>query len=185
MLKLLVILFIIKLYARINIYKYIGKKSGQDIIKIVRLYEKLKRKYVKLKADIDFIKWCKQEAIMPTFAKVDLSIKSGGYKLKKKIAKLVMDTELADKHHETRKLRKQIRDVIIELQSSLSFVLFHMVIHQVRIVVKSKIKCIKSRHEKKLEKFRQRQSKLYRNDSRNYIKNTVHNFSSYVLSSNE
>ena len=87
-----------------------------------------------------------------------------------------MDAELADKHHEVRKFRKQVRDVIIELKSSLSLVLFHTVIHQVGIAVKSKIKCIKSRHEKKLDKFRQRQSKLYRNDSRYYIKNTIHNF---------
>ena len=70
MLKLLVILFIIKLYARINIYKHIGKKHGQDI-KIVRLYEKLKSKYAKLKVDIDFIKGCKGEAIILTFAKVN------------------------------------------------------------------------------------------------------------------
>ena len=84
-----------------------------------------------------------------------------------------------------RKLRKQIRDAIMELKSSLSLVLLHAVIHQVGIAVKSKIKCIKSRHEKKLDKFRQRQLKLYRNNSRYYIKNITHNFSSYVLSSNE
>ena len=84
-----------------------------------------------------------------------------------------------------RKLRKQIRDAIMELKSSLSLVLFHAVIHQVGIAVKSKIKCIKSRYEKKLDKFRQRQLKLYRNNSRYYIKNITHNFSSYVLSSNE
>ena len=52
--------------------------------------------------------------IIPTFAKGDLSIKSGGYKLKKKIAKLAMDTELNDKHPEMRKLGKQIRDVTID-----------------------------------------------------------------------
>ena len=63
------------------------------MIKIIRLYEKLKSKYVKLKAGIDFIKCSKREAIISTFAKVILSIKSGGYKLKNKIAKLVMDTE--------------------------------------------------------------------------------------------
>ena len=80
--------------------------------------------------------------IIPTFAKGDLSIKSGGYKLKKKIAKLAMDTELNDKHPEMRKLGKQIRDVTIELKSSLSLVLFHTVIHQVGLAVKSKIKCI-------------------------------------------
>ena len=84
-----------------------------------------------------------------------------------------------------RKLRKKIRDAIMELKSSLSLVLFHAVIHQVGIAVKSKIKCIKSRYEKKLDKFRQRQLKLYRNNSRYYIKNITHNFSSYVLSSNE
>ena len=52
--------------------------------------------------------------LIPTFAKGDLSIKSGGYKLKKKIAKLAMDTELNDKHPEMRKLGKQIRDVTID-----------------------------------------------------------------------
>ena len=145
----------------------------------------MKSKYVKLKADIDFIKCSKREAIISTFAKVNLSSKSGGYKLKKKIAKLVMDTELADKHRKMTKLRKQIRDVIIEPKCSLSLVLFHAVIHQAGIAVKSKIKCIKSRHEKKLDKFRQRQLKLYRSDSRYYIKNIAHNFSLYVLPGNE
>ena len=40
-------------------------------------------------------------------------------------------------------------------------------------------------HEKKLDKFCQRQLKLYINDSRYYINNTVHNFLSYILSSRE
>ena len=97
---------------------------------------------------------------------------------------MVRNTELADKYHEIRKLRKQIRDVIIELKFSHSLVLFYTVIHQVGIAVKNKIKCLKSRHEKKLDKFHQIQSKLHRNHSRYYIKNTVHNFLSYVLSSN-
>ena len=99
-----------------------------------------------------------------------------------------MDTELNDKHPEMRKLGKQIRDVTIELKSSLSLVLFHTVIHQVGLAVKSKIKCINpppSPHEKKLDKFCQRQLKLYINDSRYYINNTVHNFLSYILSSRE
>ena len=67
-----------------------------------------------------------------------------------------MGTESVDKHHGMRKLRKQIKDVIIELKSLLSLVLLHSAIHQVRIAVKSQIKCIKSRHERKLDKFCQR-----------------------------
>ena len=105
MFKLLFILFVIKLYARINIYKFIQQKHGQDIIKKVRHYEKLKTKLTKLKTKVVYIKSCKKEDLIPTFAKVSLSKKSGGYKLKKKVAKLLMVTELKDKHYQIRKCR--------------------------------------------------------------------------------
>ena len=75
---LLVILFIIILYARINVYK-----QGQDVIKNVRLYEHLKTKSMKLKAGIIYIKSCKKEELLPIFAKVYLAITSGGFKIKK------------------------------------------------------------------------------------------------------
>ena len=61
MFKLLVILYIIKLYAQINIYKHIKKKHGQDVIRNVHLYEKLKTKYMKINADIKYMKACKKE----------------------------------------------------------------------------------------------------------------------------
>ena len=50
--------------------------------------------------DIVYIKSCKKEDLTPTFAKVNLSIKIGGYKPKKKVAKVVMNTELQDKHYQ-------------------------------------------------------------------------------------
>ena len=61
MFKLLVILYAIKLYAQINIYKHIKKKHGQDVIRNVHLYEKLKTKYMKINADIKYMKACKKE----------------------------------------------------------------------------------------------------------------------------
>ena len=45
-------------------------------------------------ADIAFIKLCKKEQLIPTFAKVSVSIRNGTYKLKRKIARLVMETKL-------------------------------------------------------------------------------------------
>ena len=48
MFKLLVLLFVIKLYARNNIFKRIKKKHGQDIISHVRSLENLKSKYMKV-----------------------------------------------------------------------------------------------------------------------------------------
>ena len=47
MFKLLLLLFVIKLYARNNILKQIKKKHGQDILSHVRLLENLKGKSMK------------------------------------------------------------------------------------------------------------------------------------------
>ena len=48
MFKLLVLLFVIELYARNNIFKRIKKKHGQDILSHVRSLENLKSKYMKV-----------------------------------------------------------------------------------------------------------------------------------------
>ena len=106
MFKLLAALYIIKLYAPINLNKHIKKKHGQDIVRNVHLYEKLMAKYIKINADTKYIKTCKKEELTPRFAKVNLSLKSGATRPKKKIAKLVMEAELQNKHIERKKLRK-------------------------------------------------------------------------------
>ena len=72
MLKLLVILFVIKLYARINIFRLIRGKHGQEVLKHVRSLEENKSSLMKIEADISFIKACKVEQLIPTFAKVKL-----------------------------------------------------------------------------------------------------------------
>ena len=53
---------------------------------------------MKLNTNIKFIKQWKKENLIATLAKVSVSIKSGSYKLKRKIARLVMNTELQNKH---------------------------------------------------------------------------------------
>ena len=67
------ILFIIKLHARNNIFKHIKKKHGHDFIKVVKDFEQKKTKFEKLLADIAFIKLCKKEQLIPRFAKVNVS----------------------------------------------------------------------------------------------------------------
>ena len=99
MIKPLVKLFVIKLYVRINIFKHIKKKHGQDLVKVVRDFEQKKTKFVKLNADFAFIKLWKKEKLIPTFAKVYLyEMANSTYKLKRKIAPLVMEAELQNKH---------------------------------------------------------------------------------------
>ena len=52
MFKVLAILFIIKIYARNNIFKRIKKKHGQNMISRARSDEQLKTKYMKAAADV-------------------------------------------------------------------------------------------------------------------------------------
>ena len=97
MFKLLVLLFIIKLYAGNDIFKYVKRKHGQDIIVIIRSLEKKQRKFMKVSADIKYIRTCKKKRLTPTFAKVNISLKKDSFKLKWKIATLIMETEMQNK----------------------------------------------------------------------------------------
>ena len=104
--KLVVILFIIKLYSR-NILTRIKKKLRQDVRELVKSYESLMAKYMKVTTDMKFIKLCKVEKIIPTFAKVNFSIRSGSRKLKLRIARLLTEREIQGKHLVTKKLKKE------------------------------------------------------------------------------
>ena len=108
MFKLLVILFIVKLFTCNNIFKRIKKKHWPEILKVVKMLENLKTKYVKAQAGIEFIKDCKNENIIPTFAKVKVSLEYSNHKLKSRIAKIVMEAELQNKHREKKKLKKRL-----------------------------------------------------------------------------
>ena len=100
MFKLLVLFFVIKLYTHNNIFKPIKKKHGQDILSHVRSFENLKTKYMKAQADIKFIKLCKQEYLIPTFPNIKLPLKHSKNKLKKDISRILMETEIQNKHRE-------------------------------------------------------------------------------------
>ena len=115
-------------------------------------------KYIKVTADIKFIKLCKVENIILIFAKVNLSIKSGSGKLKLRTARLVMESEIQSKHIEKKKLKKELQSICIQLKSVLGLFLYDALLHQVSFAVKSRQKAILKRHEKKLIKFRKNQN---------------------------
>ena len=53
---------------------------------------------MKINAAIKYIKTCQKEELTPRFAKVNLALKSETTRLKRKIEKLVMETQLQNKH---------------------------------------------------------------------------------------
>ena len=64
--------------------------------------EKLQTKLRKVVADIKYIITCKKERLIPTFAKVNISIKNATHKFRRKLSLLVMNNELEKKHLEKR-----------------------------------------------------------------------------------
>ena len=93
--KLLVLLFILKLYAGINIFKLLEEKYGRNTIKLARLITKHRSKLSKLKCDIDYLLQCKRHDLIPTFARPKIAIQISNY-LRNKISKQILEAELTN-----------------------------------------------------------------------------------------
>ena len=75
---------------------------------------------MKVRADIRHIKMCTREQLIPTFIRVNVSLKDVSFKLRKKIATLIMEVEILNKHPEKSKLRKEIRKIRTTLKRGLN-----------------------------------------------------------------
>ena len=83
------------------------------------------------------IKLCKQENLIPTFANIKLSLKHNN-KLKKRIARIAMETEIQNKHREKKSFKKEVRQKSILLKSTLGIVVFNALLHHLNNVIKRK-----------------------------------------------
>ena len=110
---------------------------------------------------------------------MNISLENASFKLKWKIATLIMKTEMQNKHSEKRKLKKELKQICNTLKRSLNLVILNAVFHQLNIALKSKFKVIANCHQKKLTNLQKQQERNTNKSATTYIKNTVHNFSSY------
>ena len=93
--------------------------------------------------------------------------------------------KLQNKHHERGKLKKDIIKTTSKLKSSISFIMYSTLLHQINIAVKSKSQTVTFRHKKKLLNLREKQKQQQHDILPLYVKQTVCNMSSYVLSDEE
>ena len=93
LMKLLVLLFILKLYAQISTFKYIKEKYGQEMIKLAREIEKQHVKIAKIKCDTKFMLYCKKNNLAPIFTRPKFSIRVSNY-LQNKISCQILETEI-------------------------------------------------------------------------------------------
>ena len=134
------------------------KKHGQDILRVARKLEDLINKRTKIELHINFIKICKKEDLIPTFAKVNVAIKHGTQKLKMNLVHAVMETKMQNKHDQERKIKKQIWDIKFQLKSSLTLILYNTLSHRINVAVKSTVKAVTTRHLNNLSNLRNKRS---------------------------
>ena len=95
-----------------------------------------------------------------------------------------MNTELQQKYHEKRKLKREVIQLPIKLKAQVGLVLFHGVIYSLDKSIMQKSITVTKRHEKNLVKL-QKDKRLTFGENIKYIRHTFHSFSSYQLSSKE
>ena len=138
--------------------------------------KQMQTKYMKINADIKFIKPCRKENLILTFPKVNASIKIGSYKLKRKTARLLINTQLQNKFIQKLTLKEQIKNMFTELKRTVSLIILNTFFHQINIAFKSKLKKITERRERKLINLHKQQHKSTFGINTSYVKNTVYNF---------
>ena len=109
MLSLLVIGFLIKIYSRKPLYTYIKEKHGIETLRLCRGFEKNIIQHEKILCDLRYLLACKKDGLVPIFARPKLSIPVGD-RTRRDVAKLIIKTELKNKH----KLRNKLRCGIVE-----------------------------------------------------------------------
>ena len=140
---------------------------------------------MKISADIKYIKTCKKELLTPTFAKVNISLKNASFKFKWNISTSIIETEMQSKDSEKRMLKKELKQICNILKRVLNLVILNAVFHQLRIALKSIFKVIANHRQKKLTNLRKQQERKTGKSTTKCIKNTVHNFSSQQLTTEE
>ena len=104
---LLIIHFIIRLYAHKNIFQYITEKYGQEKTTLSRSIEKKRTRLKRIKGDLKFLTTCKRNKLIPMFARPKISIKTN-YAIRWKIATTIIDAEIRNKQRKQNKLKNEV-----------------------------------------------------------------------------
>ena len=180
--KLLVINFLIKLFALNQVFKYITEKYGQQATKLSRQIEKTRTKLEKIKCDIRFLTTCKRNKLTPVFAKPKISIKMKA-SIRLKIAETIINTELKNQRRKESRLKNEIRRSTEELKSMVGFITFCTFNHVVNKGIRRKKQTWRNTHDKKLKNLFNKEEES--RQQRKVPRNIVHNFSSYTLTPEE
>ena len=96
------------MHVQINIYIHFKKKDGEDIIRNVCLLWKTKKILHENQCSYKIYQNMLERRTNTTFCESQLSTEEWNTKFKRKTEKLVMVTQLQNKHMETKKTKKKL-----------------------------------------------------------------------------
>ena len=106
-------------------------------------------------------------------------------KTKERIAKLIIETEINNKHKIKKELGRKLRETNLAIGRTLTFLTYQAIKYRIRNrVQKEKTKWLKT-HARKLETLRQQIPARNKNTLQKFAVNVIHNFSSHILSKRE
>ena len=180
--------FIIKILSQ-SIYKYSREKYGTPNLRLCRGYEKLITRLEKNRLDIKFLLKCKQDGIIPKFARPKLSLQERNTNLTRRIGILIIKAELKRKYKVERTLKKKITEASTEIADGTSYLFQCALRYRIRLAVCAKKWKWQNTHQKKLEALKKDpvvfSTSPTRHPPTSTVPNVVHNFSSYDLSEAE
>ena len=177
--KLLVILFLLKLYARINIFRLIEEKYGQKEIKLVRVIQKQRSRIAKIECDIKYLLLCKRNNLTPFFARPKFSIRIS-YHLRNKIGRQILEAEIKNKHRKKRTLKRQLKENSECLPNQIGFICKIVLYQKIKNVIANQKTRWSKKHYDKIERLKSDYRKCDK-PKRRIVENIFHNFSSYKL----
>ena len=183
MFKLLVILFILKLYARSNIFTYILGKYWQEETKLARTVEKYRTKISKIRCDIKFLITCKKNNLTPVFAKPHLVVKINSH-VRQKITRTIIDAELKNKYKRKTELKKYLNNAEESLYNKIGFISKCALNSRISTTIRGKHIKWNFIHQNKLDSLFKSSSKNGTQTTRPF-KSIIHNYSSYTLNAEE
>ena len=184
--KFLSFTFIIKFLSQ-SVYTYSREKYGATNLRLCRGYEKLNTRFEKNRMDIEFLLRCKQNGIIPKFARPKLSLQEDTSSLSRRIGLLIVKSELKRKYKLERSLKRQIKEASSEVANGTSYLFQCALRYRIRIVISAKKNKWRSTHEKKLEALSRNPIGIRprRAPISSASPNVVHNFSNYQLTEDE
>ena len=119
--KLLVTLFLLKLYVRINMFRHIQEKYGQKESNLARVIPKQRSHIMKIGCDVKYLLFCKRNRLTLLFGRAKFSIRISYY-LRNKIGRQILEAGIKNKSRQKRTLKWQLKESSECLANKIGFI---------------------------------------------------------------